>query len=117
MHYARIGEAVKDTTRQILTPLLQADETIAADQIQRAIGILEGRNPEPAQSNEPEPYLSLREVGRKLGVSPCSLWRWGVPGHALGGRRRFKLSEVEAYLHSDEMKERAERLREERRQT
>lgn len=96
--------------------VLQSDETISPEQIEMAIDVLEGRDPERAQSNEPEPYLTLREVGRKLGVAPCSLWRWGVPGHALGGRRRFKLTEVEAYLHSDEMKERADELRKERRQ-
>lgn len=61
-----------------------------------------------------EPYLSLREVGRRLGVSVCSLWRWGVPGHELGGRRRFRMSEIEAYLASDVFKKRAENLKEDR---
>ena len=56
-------------------------------------------------SGQAEQYLSLREVARRLGVSVCSLWRWGVPGHELGGRRRFRMSEVETYLASDEFKQ------------
>ena len=63
----------------------------------------------------PEPYLTLKECARRLGVSACSLWRWGVPGHELGGRRRFRVSEVAAYLESEEFKATAERLRAERR--
>ena len=43
-------------------------------------------------------------------------WRWGVPGHELGGRRRFRLSEVVAYLESDAFKRRAVELKEERRE-
>jgi predicted DNA-binding transcriptional regulator AlpA len=66
-------------------------------------------------SGQAEPYLTLREVGRRLSVSACTLWRWGVPGHELGGRRRFRMSEVEAYLASDEFKKRAEDLKVDRR--
>lgn len=65
-------------------------------------------------SGQAEPYLTLREVGRRLGVSACSLWRWGVPGHELGGRRRFRMSEVEVYLASEEFKKKAENLKEDR---
>ena len=68
-------------------------------------------------SGQAEQYLSLREVARRLGVSVCSLWRWGVPGHELGGRRRFRMSEVETYLASDEFKKRAQNLKEDRRDT
>ncbi len=57
-----------------------------------------------------EPFVTLRECGRRLGVSPCSLWRWGVPGHELGGRRRFRVTEVEAYLQSDEFRTRSDEL-------
>ena len=39
-----------------------------------------------------------------------------VPGHQLGGRRRFKMSEVTAYLESDEMQKRVEELKEMRRE-
>ena len=57
-----------------------------------------------------ESFLTLRGIGKALGVSPCSLWRWGVPGHELAGRRRFKLSEVQAYLETDEFRQRATEL-------
>lgn len=63
----------------------------------------------------PEPYLTLREVGKRLGLSACSLWRWKIPGHDLGGRRRFRLTEVVAYLESDEFKRRTAALRAHRR--
>ena len=105
---------MKDSTRQILTPLLESDETISPDQIEQIMSLLNSEVIENKDAGEPERYMTLREVGRKLGISPCSLWRWGVPGHALGGRRRFRLSEVEAYLHSSEFERRAEELRKQR---
>jgi hypothetical protein len=79
-----------------------------------ALRVLRGDAAEPEKRQETEPYLTLREVGRRLGVSPCSLWRWGVPGHDLGGRRRFRMREVEAYLAGDEFKRRAADLKEDR---
>jgi predicted DNA-binding transcriptional regulator AlpA len=67
-------------------------------------------------SGQAEPYLTMRMLSKRLGISGCSLWRYGVPGHELGGRRRFRMSEVEAYLASEEFKARAEDLKEERRE-
>ena len=96
-------------------PLLQSDETITPDQIKALMGIIDGEITK-TQSNEPEPYMTLKEVSRKLNISRCTLWRWGVPGYDLGGRRRFKISEVDAYLHSDEFRQKAEELKRERRQ-
>jgi predicted DNA-binding transcriptional regulator AlpA len=61
-----------------------------------------------------EPYLTLREVGQRLGISSATLWRWQVPGHSLGGRRRFRLSEVEAYLKTEAFERRAAALRADR---
>jgi excisionase family DNA binding protein len=60
---------------------------------------------------EAEPYLTLREIAKRLGISTATLWRWRVPGHELGGRPRFRLSEVEAYLQSDAFKRRVAALR------
>jgi len=77
-----------------------------------ALRVLRGDMARDAAVNSgPEPYLTLRDVGRLLGVSACSLWRWGVPGHELGGRRRFRMSEVTEYLESDAFKRRAEELK------
>lgn len=106
---------MKETTRQILTPLLHSDETITPQQIEMIMGILDGLPQESQEHAQPEPYISLKEVARRLNISACSLWRWGVPGYSLGGRRRFRLSEVEEYLHSDKFKRRAEELKKERR--
>ena len=62
----------------------------------------------------PEPYLSLRETARHLSVSACTLWRWRIPGHAFGGRHRYRLSEVRAYLEGEDFKRRRAALRAER---
>lgn len=104
---------MKDSTAQILHAALSADETVSTEQTRAAVAILNGNEPEQGPK-VPEPYITLREAGKRLGISPCSLWRWGVPGHSLGGRRRFRLSEIESYLVSDAMNQRAEELRQER---
>jgi predicted DNA-binding transcriptional regulator AlpA len=101
---------MKDSTLSVLRPLIQGDDTITAEQAARALDILTGKQATP-QRQEPERYMTLRAVAEVLGVSACSLWRWSVPGHDLGGRRKFRISEVQAYLDSDEMKKRAEELR------
>lgn len=101
-----------DRTSDFLAALLAAPEERRAE----ALRVLRGDAGQNAEADRgPEPYLTLREVGRRLGVSPCSLWRWQVPGHELGGRRRFRLSEVAAYLESAEFKRRADDLKLERR--
>lgn len=95
--------------------LMQAALVAPEDRRTEALRVLRGDAGQEAEVDPgPEPYLTLREIGRRLGVSPCSLWRWQVPGHELGGRRRFRLSEVQAYLESDEFRERADELRAER---
>ena len=104
-----------ETTGQELTnELLQALLTATDEEKRAALRALRGETTDNAEADEPEPYLTLREVGRQLMISPCSLWRWGVPGHELGGRRRFRMSEVQAYLESKEFKKRAEALKQER---
>ena len=106
---------MKPSTLQILVPLLESDETISRDQRDRAVVVLSGdADPEPEPPKPVEPYLTLREIGRRLGISPCSLWRWGVPGHDLGGRRRFRISEVQAYLESPAFRKRAAELKRQR---
>ena len=89
----------------------------APDERKRAaLKILRG-DPEPerstVQGKATESYLTLKECARRLGVSACSLWRWQVPGHELGGRRKFRMSEIETYLGSEEFKRRAAELRDE----
>ncbi len=63
-----------------------------------------------------EPYLTLRETARRLGLGEHTLWRWRIPGRQFGGRRRYLLSEVTAYLGSEDFKRRLAALRAERRQ-
>jgi len=61
-----------------------------------------------------EPYLTLSECSKRLNLSTSTLWRWQIPGHEFGGRRRFRLSEVVSYLEGDEFRRRAAALRAER---
>jgi hypothetical protein len=64
----------------------------------------------------PERFVTGRELSKIVGVSAVSLWRWRVPGHELGGRRRFRVSEVLSYLESPEFKALAGELREQRKE-
>jgi hypothetical protein len=100
-----------DLTNELLQALLMA----SVDQKQMAICALRGENCENQETVATEPYLTLREIGRRLNISPCSLWRWQVPGHELGGRRRFRMSEVLAYLESSAFRELADELKRQRR--
>ncbi|TXH51627.1 MAG: hypothetical protein E6Q97_18100 [Desulfurellales bacterium] len=67
------------------------------------------------QLAKPEPYVTLRGLARATGFSVTTLRRWEVPGHVVGGARRYRLSEVEEYFRSSEFRRRVAALRVERR--
>ncbi len=101
-----------NTTNALLTLLATASE----ERKVAALRELQGEAEQTAPVDRgPEPYQTLKQVAAQVGVSACSLWRWNVPGHELGGRRRFRLSEVVAYLESDMFKARADELKAARR--
>lgn len=102
---------MKSTTMDSTGELLTAFVAAAPERKAAALRVLRGEAATPAP-RPTEPYLTLKESAKRLGVSACSLWRWGVPGHELGGRRKFRISEIEAYLESDAFKVRAAELRE-----
>lgn len=106
---------MSDLTADLLAAVVAATPERKAEALRFLRGEVPAMDAEMLRrcSGQAEPFLTLREIGRRLAVSPCSLWRWGVPGHELGGRRRFRMSEVEAYLASDDFKRRAAELREE----
>jgi excisionase family DNA binding protein len=95
-----------DITNDILKALLTATN----DQKKAALKVLRSE-PEPMRA---EPYLLLKEVAKQLNVHYTTLWKWGVQGHDLGGRRRFRMSEVQAYLNSDAFRKRVQELKERR---
>ena len=100
-----------------LEELMHAALAAAPDRRDDALAVLRGQLAaiDPAKTVPPrETYLTLREVGQRLGISSATLWRWQVPGHSLGGRRRFRLSEVEAYLKTEAFERRAAALRADR---
>lgn len=97
-----------DLTSEVLQALLHATD----EQKQSALRALRGEQTEIEPTVEP--YLTLKQVAAKLNLHPSTLWRWDVPKHSLGGRPRFLLSEIGAYLESDEFKRKAARFRTDR---
>ena len=101
-----------DKTQELLAAVLAAPETKKNE----ALRVLRGEAAEPAIRTElPEPYRSMTEVVKLSGISRSSWDRWRAPGHELGGRKRYRLSECLAYLETAEFKARAEALKNERR--
>ena len=53
-----------------------------------------------------EPWVSVDEVARHLGVAKDSVYRWiegkGLPAHRIGRLWKFKLSEVDDWVRSDQ---------------
>lgn len=97
-------------TNEILQALVAADD----DRKHAALRALRGERlspPPPAL----EPLLTLADLARAMKFHPATLWRWRVPGHRLGGRRRYRVTEVEAYLSSPAFSVRAAEIRQERR--
>jgi hypothetical protein len=52
---------------------------------QDALRILRGEAVNTPQT-QPEPYLTLRETAKRLGISTATLWRWKVPLSRVGGQ-------------------------------
>jgi hypothetical protein len=97
-------------TEEVMTAVLSAPDDKKTAALRLLRGEPEGRG-QKAEDRNTEMFLTLKECARRLGVSACSLWRWGMPGYELGGRRKFRMTEVEAYLQSDAFKKRAAKLR------
>ena len=45
-----------------------------------------------------EPWLTKRELARKLGVSLSTITRLSLPHMRVGGQNRYRMSEVERFL-------------------
>lgn len=54
--------------------------------------------------NEPEPWVSVEEVARHLGISKDTVYRWiearGLPAHKIGRLWKFKLSDVDEWVRA-----------------
>ena len=101
-----------DYAREIIAAMLTAspERQVAALQLLSEGVVI------PAQPKRQEKYETLKEIGKQLGYHPCTLWRFGVPGHSLGGRRRFLVSEVCDYLKTPVFLARVAQLKAERRE-
>lgn len=108
-------EQMADVTSDLLAAVLAATPSRTA----MALRVLRGDdNVESGvkKNTLPERFVTQRELVKMLGISAISLWRWKIPGHELGGRRRFRVSEVMAYLESPQFKALAAELKEKRRE-
>ena len=92
-----------------LDDLVRAAMTATDGLREEALRLLQG------QHARTEPYLTMRELSRRMGFAESSLRRWQVPGHDLGGVQRYRFSEVDDYLRSDTHVRRQAALRAERR--
>ena len=59
--------------------------------------------------SEPERWLSVEEIGKHLGVSKETIYRWvekgKIPSHKVGRQWKFKVSEVDEWIISGGAKE------------
>lgn len=92
-----------------LEDLVAAAMSAPPERREEALRLLQGNLPKP------EPFLTLIDLGRRLGFSTRTLSRWQVPSHDLGTSKRYRLSEVEAYLKGEDFLRRQAALRAERR--
>ena len=70
----------------------------APDRIDAAITVL-GDEHKPAERNEG--LLCQKEVCAELKISHTTLWRIAPPSYKVGGRKRYKLSEVIAHMQGE----------------
>jgi excisionase family DNA binding protein len=54
--------------------------------------------------NEPEPWASVEDVARHLGISKDTVYRWiesrSLPAHKIGRLWKFKLSDVDGWVRA-----------------
>jgi predicted DNA-binding transcriptional regulator AlpA len=74
----------------------------APELVERALRVLKGEGSQGA--TKCEPFVTASSVSRLTGISRSTLWRWKLPGHVLGGRKRYRMGEVLAYLESPAFK-------------
>jgi hypothetical protein len=94
-----------------LEDIMSAAMTAPPERREAALRILRGELPKA------EPYLTLRELSRRLGFGITTLRRWRVPGHGVSGAKRYRLGEVEAYFSSEDFQRQKAAARAERSRT
>jgi excisionase family DNA binding protein len=76
---------------------------LATELVSDTVGSLVGSLP-TGDKTMTEPWSSVDEVARHLGVAKDSIYRWienkGLPAHKIGRLWKFKLTEVDAWVRS-----------------
>jgi hypothetical protein len=93
-----------------LEDIVQAAMAAPAERRDEALRLLQGHLPKA------EPTVTLRGLSKSTGFGPSTLRRWQVPSVDIGGRRRYRISEVMAYFESEAFQRRLAALRAERRE-
>lgn len=81
-----------DTLRATMTAFGFREERIDA-----ALGVLTADSALAGQPEEPR-YLSPKKLCLCLDISCTTIWRLNPPFHRIGGRKRYLLNEVMAYM-------------------
>lgn len=90
--------------------IVSAAMAASLERREAALRLLKGELPKS------EPYVTLRGLSRALGFGVTTLRRWKVPGHQIGGAKRYRVTEVQEYLASEGFKRRLAALRAERKE-
>jgi len=94
-----------------LEDIMAAAMSAPPDRREAALRVLRGELPRS------EPYVTLRGLSRRLGFGVTTLRRWRVPGHVVGGAKRYRVGEVEAYFLTESFQRRKAAVRAERRKS
>lgn len=81
---------------------LAAAMAATPEQTEMALRILQGKDVTEKTIPSAERFITATEMAKVLGFSRTTLWRWKLPCHPLRGRPRYRISEVLAYMQSQE---------------
>ena len=86
--------------RDLLESGANVSVTVKLDDLKAIFKEVAGSLKPARQEPSPEEFLSRREVLARLGIDSSTLWSWEKTGYIrsfpFGGRKRYKLSDVEA---------------------
>jgi hypothetical protein len=91
----------------------EADEVKKRGSLTAALAVLQ-EEVRAKTNGAAENYLSGRELAAHYNLDESTVWRWQFPSEDWHGVRRYKLSQCDAYLGSEEFKARKAMLRLER---
>lgn len=94
------------TTQTVSLDAFMASYFAASDDrknaaLKAAMNALNGKSP---VEQTHELYLNARQIAQRYGINEATVWRWKFPAVSWGGIKRYKASDCDAYLVSDQLK-------------